>query len=353
MGRKKVRADADHCPYCNDLAYFYASNYFWGSVSSSEYNEKAIEELNNIYNEFLESDYFKEWKAVQAAQQQHTKTHGVDLTHLEESGSFEQGLSQVIDWMKALSAIEPFVEWLSQDSPDITSLEDIATSYYEDSIYEERRKMYGRGHDPLTRNAELHQKAAQDAIEGLKNTYHYSGFGRSKIYQDWLAVRDAQRQHTKTHGVDLSNLEENTDSIYGIPDLTQKVDDLVHTKDYNSFANIVKELFTGLPNNIPAHWLYDAADPENKILKIIMETIHRIVDAEQVGQKEDYKLKVELVGLFWRAFYSTMGREHDKNSYYPSIESFNEWRHKFEENKRVQAAQRQHTKTHGVDLGDI
>lgn len=323
-------------------------------------NDAAKKSLKKLYDEFLLSDKYREWKAVQAAQQQHTSTHGVDLTHLEESGNFEQGLSQVIDWMKALPAIEPFVEWLSQDSPDITSLEDIATSYYEDSIFEERRKMYGRGHDPLTRNAELHQKAAQDAIEGLKNTYHYSGFGRSKIYQDWLAVRDAQQQHTKTHGVDLSNLEEkyksvleNTNSSYGIPDLTQKVDDLVHTRDYNSFANIVKELFTGLPNNIPAHWLYDAADPEEKILKIIIETIHRIVDAEQAGQKEDYKLKVDLVGLFWRALYSTMGKVHDRNPYYQSEEAFNEWRHKFEENKRIQAALRQHTKTHGVDLGDI
>ena len=294
-------------------------------------------------------------KRARVAQQQHTSTHGVDLSNLEETKKYNYDLNK--DAVETVSAVE-----------DFNTFKSLVRKFYKKGVHSTSSQFidaveakFGNTNryeypDPNTVGGAFwnaYRATAGGAIWGVSEDEARQNF------EDWIKAKkviDAQQQHTSTHGVDLSNLEEMLDHEPWPKDLFERANDAIFDAiiDWNEKENILpkkvkeytdsKELFSDLVQGILNKHKKQAN--ERKSLQVFV--------AEIMGEQ----LKKNLPKGFSKDDIDTwLGSALGDYAWgswdIQSAIDGTEWVGDKTMRQAAIDAQRQHTKTHGVDLTDL
>lgn len=332
----------------------------------------AGRELDELERMYTESEYYK----IKSALTQHTGTHGVDLSNLEEDSTKQEGIKtrrrNLIQALVALNNSEDSAKFaaLALNNPDLLFVKEQAspglynlrfdiiniaeqvlgekytyafnqttlTDYFISLLYILADLVAGPVETKGFRFAKQLQPAA------LRKEYNK----RFAIWVDANSAKKAQQQHTKTHGVDLSNLEEQ--SQYSDPPIAPETKELVakliklhNPEQLTEFVNLVRA-------NSETLYEYKGKGPPQFTVRLAAE--------ELLGDKQTFKQYLtgpltktdHFISLFF-----DLSRVGDYKNYNQAQakKDFTESFHSWCDVMKAAEAQRQHTSTHGVDLSNL
>lgn len=157
---------------------------------------------------------FKEDKAIRAAQTQHTATHGVDLSNLEENIDHYPANSSnnFFDVVKNAPDKNQFIDWLINKSNLAHDLQDARDNYMEPEFTASLSKKRANWmivnvyYDAVLENRQYEcEEFSDNPIECIEKEKERIKKEILDYYDQYKAYL-AQIKHTGTHGVDLSAL---------------------------------------------------------------------------------------------------------------------------------------------------